>query len=272
MGSKTYKLLSIPLRALALLVCLYILAVSAYHIQHIAATALRASGHTYAITIISGLGAVWALLSLLTACFFPRSLFLPILVFDILYSAAHVAVAVLLRPPFCSRTSTLWTKSASVYRGRGRIDCGIDKGAFGAAIAAAVLFALLAVASFGAWRSHRANRAFGPGPQNGYDVNGVHNEKKHRKHRRGSDEEAVIPAAAPASETYTRPAGYREPAVPMAATGGQYGVDGYGNATTGPQTGSVHLGGAGAGRTGANGAFNPELKGHGQQQPGGYAY
>lgn len=265
MGTKILKLLSVPLRALAVLVCLYILAVSAYHIEHIATTSLRASRSTYAITVISGLGGLWALVSLLTACFFPRALFLPILVFDALYAGAHVAVAVLLRPPFCSRTATLWTKSSSVYRGRGRIDCGIDKGAFGAAIAAAVLFALLALASFGAWRSYKANRAFGPGPQNGYDVTGSHSEKKkkHHKHRRGSDEEAVIPPeVAPTSETYTRPAGYREPAVPMAATGGQYGVDGYGNAATAPQTGTVR----------ETGAFDPELKGHSQRQPGGYAY
>ena len=87
--------LSLPLRLLAALLALYVLGVSAYHVHRVRP---RVSGQLYAVTVISGVAAIWALLSALVICCLKRSsLLLPTAVMDLLLAGGFVAIAVLLR-------------------------------------------------------------------------------------------------------------------------------------------------------------------------------
>lgn len=105
-------------------------------------------------------------------------------VLDLLFCGGFIALAVLLRnagKASCN-LKALTTSSANAvglwvsddntvdnaYRDTPIKTCDIDKAAFAVSIAAAVLFALSALCSYWAFRQYRRNRAFGPGPSNGY--------------------------------------------------------------------------------------------------------
>jgi hypothetical protein len=110
---------SFLLRPLAALLALYILGSSAYHIQR---QRPNISGELYAVTIISGVAALWAILSsLLTCCAKRPALLMPMLFFDLVFMGGFVAIAVLLR-------------NAARANCNNKL-CKVDKAAFSMAVA-----------------------------------------------------------------------------------------------------------------------------------------
>lgn len=181
MATKTLRVLSVPLRILAGLLALYILAVSSYHARRIGSLDVSPSGEFYAIIIISGVAALWALLTTVGSLL-PHGVFLPILIMDLLFMGGFIAISILARRASnarCSSATTtnysvgayaLWTKSTSTYTSRPRLRCNLDKVLFAFAVANAVIFAILAFLSYRLFSRHRKNRAYGPGPENNYAV------------------------------------------------------------------------------------------------------
>ncbi|KAF8537003.1 hypothetical protein BDD12DRAFT_848592 [Trichophaea hybrida] len=208
-------LLPLLLRFLTLLTTAYILILSSIHIHRVRP---HLSKTLWSVTIISGAATLWTLTSLLTTCAKTPSLLLLTGVGDMVFSGCLAAIAVLLR------------LNATTNCGNNR-DCNLDKAAFAVAVAGAyiplppnhillplkkkkkhsVLFFLLAILSLRRYNGYRKNRAFGPGPENGYstaprkDIGG-------KGSRRWSGSEQTVETGG-----FTRHAGYREPTV---VTGG----------------------------------------------------
>lgn len=137
------NLLSIPLRFLTFLLSLYLLGASSYHAHRIRTTSsLSPSSEFYAIIIISGVGTLYSLLSLVQTCFFGRFRFglLLVAIFDLLFCAGNVAIAVLLRHAADRRDGEcgrrVWTKRGTTYRGGegGKKDCNVDTAGFAVAV------------------------------------------------------------------------------------------------------------------------------------------
>ncbi|KAI5846644.1 hypothetical protein BZA05DRAFT_420836, partial [Tricharina praecox] len=87
--------ISLPIRLLASLIALYVLGVSAYHIHQ---RRPNISSTLYAVTVISGVGAIWAIFSAMVICCIKRpSLLMPTALLDLIFMGGFVAIAVLLR-------------------------------------------------------------------------------------------------------------------------------------------------------------------------------
>jgi len=174
MGTKLLRVVSLPLRLLTALASLYILAISAYHVERVHRFDLTLSGRGYAIIVISGVGILYSSFTLFSG-FLPHFLFILFIPLEIILCGGFIAVSVLLRSAAeanCSNPGSslrrLWSTSGTIYQGNVRPQCEVDKGAFAVAIANAVLYLLLAITSYAIFRHHRRNRAFGPGPSNNY--------------------------------------------------------------------------------------------------------
>lgn len=201
MATKALRFLSVPLRLLAGLLALYILAVSAYHAQRIGSLNVSPSGQFYAIIIISGVAVLWALLTTVGSLL-PHGVFLPILIMDLLFMGGFIAISILARRASNARCSSatirnysvgsyaLWTKSTSTYTSRPRLRCNLDKILFAFAVANAVIFAILAFLSYRLFSRHRKNRAYGPGPENNYAV-GSNTAPKGKRSGRFSNDTAM---------------------------------------------------------------------------------
>jgi len=112
--------LSLPIRLLASLLALYVLGVSAYHIHQ---RRPNISSTLYAVTIISGVSAIWAILSAMVICCAKRpSLLLPMVLLDLVYMGGFIAIAVLLR-----RDARTTCRSSKI--------CKVDKTAFALSVA-----------------------------------------------------------------------------------------------------------------------------------------
>lgn len=137
MASKLLRFLSLPLRLLAFILAVYIVAASGFHIQRLTSNDLSPSPELYAIIVISGVAALYAGITSLTSCFFPRGGFMLFLILDLLFCGGFVAIAVLLRHAV-TRTRCaegLWTKSGSTYDKGLKETCNVDKAAFATAVA-----------------------------------------------------------------------------------------------------------------------------------------
>lgn len=218
--------LSLPLRLLAALIALYVLGASAYHV-HQQRPAI--SSTLYAVTVISGIGAIWALLSAMVICCTKRpSLLLPTALLDLAFMGGFVAIAVLLR------------RDAGTTCGDSEI-CKVDKTAFAVSVANAVFFLLLALLTYRLYKAFKRNRAFGPGPDNGYSTTPTATTGSRSRHwgSRASEDTAVTENR---TAGFTRHGGrHQEPA--MVEAGHGYREPGH---------------------TGARGSFDPELPHHHQ--------
>ena len=141
MGTKLLRVVSLPLRFLITLASLYILAVSAYHVERVHRFNLTLSGRGYAIIVISGVGTLYSLFTLFSGLL-PHFLFILFFPLEIILCGGFIAVSVLLRSAAranCSNPGSsllrLWSTSGTVYQGNIRRQCEVDKGAFAAAVA-----------------------------------------------------------------------------------------------------------------------------------------
>jgi hypothetical protein len=141
MGTKLLRVVSLPLRLLTALASLYILAVSAYHVERVHRFDLTLSRRGYAIIVISGVGTLYSLFTLFSG-FLPHFFFILFLPLEIIFCGGFIAVSVLLRSAAganCSNPSSslrrLWSTSGTVYQGNILRQCEVDKGAFAVAIA-----------------------------------------------------------------------------------------------------------------------------------------
>ncbi|KAF8245414.1 hypothetical protein K440DRAFT_662857 [Wilcoxina mikolae CBS 423.85] len=183
-------LLPLLLRFLTLLTTAYILVLSSIHIHRVRP---HISKTLWTVTIISGTATLWTFTSFLTTCAKTPALLLLTGVGDIIFSGGLAAIAVLLR------------HNATTNCGNNR-DCNLDKAAFAVAVAGAVLFFILSILSLRRYNGYRKNRAFGPGPENGYSTAPRKEMVGRGGSRRWSGSEQTVETGG-----FTRHAGYREP-------------------------------------------------------------
>ncbi|TGZ79768.1 hypothetical protein EX30DRAFT_396836 [Ascodesmis nigricans] len=258
------KFLSFPLRILTFILAIYIVAASGYHIQRLNSNNLSPSAELYAIIIIAGAAALYAAMTALIACFFPRGGFILFLLLDLIFCGGFVAIAVLLRDAVTETRCAegVWTESGSTYDKGLDETCGVDKAAFATAVANAVFFAILALLSFFIHQNQSKNRAFGPGPDNNYSVHGSEKpgRKKsiwgRRRHAQPVGEPFANSAAGfePDDGRYTRE--YRGTATPAAGMGT---TAGYGQTAGMRYSMGESDVSDGYARKGGAGGFDPEL-------------
>lgn len=216
MATKSLRLLTLLLRVVACILALFILAVSAFHERRIDSKGLSPSGNLYAIIVIAGVAVIWSFLTIIGSCLFPSTFFGAILIVDTTLTGGFIAIAILLRNAAganCSNdrlysrgAGSLWSTTGSAYTNQPSLNCKLDKTAFAVAVANSVFFAVLAFMSYRVYSHYRKNRAFGPGPQNGYSVdNNIHSKSKHNRY---SNDTAITE---PDYDTPAGAHGYRAP-------------------------------------------------------------
>ncbi|KAG0636043.1 hypothetical protein HOY80DRAFT_1011492 [Tuber brumale] len=193
-AARVIKLVTLIFRSLQLLLAAYIVGVAGYHTWEFATNRLSltdaSSGQLpkalYAIFVISCVAVLYTSLSLFTTCFGHKKFFLATLVTDFLLLGGFVAISILMRGSpgmscdpveYSDRiTSSSNDFPSNIYRssgGSGSLPgtlCQLDKSVFAFAVALSVLFLITLLLSHLALRNHRKNRAFGPGPENGYSA------------------------------------------------------------------------------------------------------
>ncbi|RPB16241.1 hypothetical protein P167DRAFT_542049 [Morchella conica CCBAS932] len=195
MGPRLLKTLSMLLRVLQLILALFIVGVASFNVYQFSHNRLGLTNgrsgqlpHAlYAVEVISCVGALFALFTLLTTCFGHKKLFVLITAFDLLLMGGFIAISILLRGsahqscrsvtwnPLVSKgtnnlpaaffsSSSFSTSTTTTGRTRAppRLICNLLKASFAFAIALAVLFALTMVLSYLALRAYQKQRAFGP--------------------------------------------------------------------------------------------------------------
>ncbi|KAI5845272.1 hypothetical protein DFP73DRAFT_49581 [Morchella snyderi] len=190
MGPRLLKTLSMLLRVLQLILALFIVGVASFNVYQFSRNHLRLtngrSGQLpdalYAVEVISCVGVLFALFTLLTTCFGHKKLFVLITAFDFLLMGGFIAISVLLRgsahqtcrsvnwsPAVSKGTNNLpaaFFRSSSTTAARTRASprllCNLTKTSFAFSIALAILFALTMVLSYLALRAYKKQRAFGP--------------------------------------------------------------------------------------------------------------
>jgi len=202
-GFPLRNLLAFPLRLLALLLSLDVVATAAYHLRRMNGASAKPSPQLYAIIVIAGVCALYTLLTLVSFLLTVGALFLALIFLDLIFCGGFIALAVLLRDtasvtchnlqPNSDLSSTaagLWTSGSTLdpaYLAEPSIACKVDKAAFASSVASAVFCLCLAVLSALSFRRYRRNRAFGPGPRNDYRL-GNNSRPGKRKSKAGLPE------------------------------------------------------------------------------------
>ncbi|CAZ86079.1 unnamed protein product [Tuber melanosporum] len=193
-AARAIKFVTLIFRLLQLLLAAYIVGVAGYHTWEFATNRLSltdaSSGQPpkalYTIFVISCVTVLYTSLSLFTTCFGHKKFFLATLIMDFLLLGGSIAISILMRGSpnmSCdpleysdSITSSSNDFPSNIYRssgGSGNLAgtlCQLDKSVFAFAVALSVLFLITLLLSYLALRNHRKNRAFGPGPENGYST------------------------------------------------------------------------------------------------------
>jgi len=216
MTAKMIKLVTFILRLLQLPKAAYIVGVASYHTWEFATDRLSltdgSSGHLpkalYAILVISCVAVLYTFLSLFMTCFGHKKIFLITLIMDFLLLGGFIAISVLMRGSASmachsaefsnSITSSSNNFPSNIYGSGGRngnlpeILCVLDRSVFALAVILSLSFLVTLLLSYLALKNHRENRAFGPGPANGYSTrnNPAPRSWKHNPFNKVSEETA----------------------------------------------------------------------------------
>ncbi|KAF2749059.1 hypothetical protein M011DRAFT_399253 [Sporormia fimetaria CBS 119925] len=179
-----------------------------------------------AVEGLSGAAVLYTIFAVLLTCFLGGKTFFALLgvIFDLLFTGAFIAIAVLTRDGAkkCSGTvNTPWGRgsadSKQGFGSNGQGDqwtyavslgtaCRMNKAVFAVAIAGAVLFFISAIVQVLLGRHHKREKRFGPGPSNGYTSGTGRNRKfwqRKKRHVGPTDPEMAAPVAAGAGTHHT---------------------------------------------------------------------
>lgn len=188
LGSAALKLFQTILYAIEFCCAGIILAIYSYFLSVLADRNVSIDTWVKAVTGLSGLAVLYTIFGVLLTCFLGgKTLFaLLAIVFDLVFCAAFIAIAVLTRDGAhsCSGIvdTPLGTGRSSSKQGFGSngqgnqitysvslgTACRLNTACFAVAVAGAILFLLSAIVQFAINRKHKKDKRFGPSPANNY--------------------------------------------------------------------------------------------------------